>query len=206
MPESMLMADRRTFLAASAAAGATTLLDWPLIDSVKAAPRPGPDGGASIRPFSVHMPDEAIADMRRRILATIWPERETVSDTSQGVPLATMRDLAAYWASEHDWRRVEAQLNSLPQFVTSIDGLDIHFLHVRSRHENAMPLVVTHGWPGSVIEQLKIIGPLTNPTAYGADASDAFHVVIPSMPGYGFSGKPTATGWGPSAWRGPGRS
>ena len=135
--------------------------------------------------------------MRRRILATQWPEKETVADQSQGVPLATMRELARYWATDYDWRKVEATLNALPQFVTEIDGLDIHFIHVRSKHENAMPLVVSHGWPGSIIEQLKIIDPLVNPTAYGASATDAFDVVIPSMPGYGFSGKPTATGWGP---------
>ena len=197
MSELMLMANRRTFLAVSAAAGAATLLDPHVVDAEEAAQPAGPASDAAIRPFSVHMPDAAIADMRRRIVATRWPERETVRDTSQGVPLATMRELAAYWASEHDWRRVEAQLNSLPQFVTRIDGLDIHFIHVRSPHEHAMPLIVTHGWPGSIIEQLKIIGPLTHPTAYGASASDAFHVVIPSMPGYGFSGKPTATGWSP---------
>jgi pimeloyl-ACP methyl ester carboxylesterase len=197
MSPSMLMTDRRTFLAASAAAGATAILDIGLLDSAQAAQSGAGAGDASIRPFSFHMPDAAIDDMHRRILATRWPDRETVSDTSQGVPLATMRDLAGYWASDHDWRRVEAQLNGLPQFITPIDGLDIHFLHIRSRHENAMPLIVTHGWPGSIIEQLKIIDPLTNPTAYGASGSDAFHVVIPSMPGYGFSGKPTTTGWGP---------
>jgi len=151
--------------------------------------------GSAIRPFHVAFPDEAIADMRRRIAATVWPDRET--DPSQGVPLATMQELARYWATDYDWRRCEAALNALPQFVTEIDGLDIHFLHVRSQHQDALPLVVNHGWPGSVIEQLKIIDPLVNPTAHGASASDAFSVVIPSMPGYGFSGKPTSTGWGP---------
>jgi pimeloyl-ACP methyl ester carboxylesterase len=151
----------------------------------------------AIRPFRVQVPDAALADLRRRIAATQWPDKETVSDQSQGVPLATMRELASYWATEYDWRKVEAKLNALPQFTTNIDGLDIHFIHVRSQHANALPLIVTHGWPGSIIEQLKIIDPLTNPTAHGARASDAFDVVIPSMPGYGFSGKPTTTGWGP---------
>src|SRR3989454_3810849 len=151
----------------------------------------------AIRPFSNHVPDEALADLRRRVLATRWPERETVTDASQGVQLATMQALARYWGTEYDWRKVEARLNALPQFITEIDGLDIHFIHVRSQHENALPLIVTHGWPGSVIEQLKIIDPLTNPTAHGASASDAFDLVIPSLPGYGFSGKPTTTGWDP---------
>ena len=138
-----------------------------------------------------------MVDLRRRIAATQWPETETVPDQSQGVQLATMQELARYWATDYDWRKVEAKLNVLPQFITEIDGLDFHFIHVRSKHENALPLIVTHGWPGSIIEQLKIIDPLTNPTAHGASASDAFHVVIPSMPGYGFSGKPKSTGWGP---------
>lgn len=149
-----------------------------------------------IRPFRFEAPEEALVDLRRRINATIWPERET--DASHGVPLATMQKLARYWANDYDWRKVEARLNALPQFITEIDGLDIHFIHVRSKHENALPVIVTHGWPGSIIEQLKIIDPLTNPTAYGASASDAFDVVIPSMPGYGFSGKPTTTGWDPT--------
>jgi pimeloyl-ACP methyl ester carboxylesterase len=153
--------------------------------------------GRAIRPFRVDVPDEALIDMRRRIAATVWPERETVPDSSQGVPLATMQELARYWATDYDWRPCEARLNVLPQFITEIDGLDIHFLHVRSKHDDALPLIVNHGWPGSVVEQLKIIDPLVNPTAHGASASDAFHVVIPSMPGYGFSGKPTSTGWGP---------
>jgi pimeloyl-ACP methyl ester carboxylesterase len=150
-----------------------------------------------IRPFHIDIPEEALADLRRRIAATRWPEQETVTDHSQGVPLATMQELARYWATEHDWRAIEARLNALPQFVTEIDGLDIHFLHVRSEHEDALPLVVTHGWPGSIVEQLKVVDPLTNPTAHGGSAADAFHLVIPSMPGYGFSGKPTTTGWGP---------
>ena len=151
----------------------------------------------AIRPFSIHVPDEALVDLRRRIDATKWPEQETVTDASQGVQLATMQKLARYWATEHDWRKVEARLNALPNFITEIDGLDIHFIHVRSKHENALPMIVTHGWPGSIIEQMKIIDPLTNPTAHGGSAADAFHLVIPSLPGYGFSGKPTAPGWNP---------
>ena len=149
----------------------------------------------SIRPFHVHVPEAELTDLRRRINATKWPERETVTDASQGVPLALMQDVTRYWATNYDVRRVEAKLNALPQFITEIDGLDMHFIHVRSRHANALPVIVTHGWPGSVIEQLKIIGPLTDPTAFGGRAEDAFDVVIPSIPGYGFSGKPTATGW-----------
>ena len=151
----------------------------------------------AIRPFHVNIPEADLTELRRRINATKWPERETVTDQSQGVQLATIQALARYWGTEYDWRKVEARLNALPQFMTEIDGLDIHFIHVRSKHEDALPLIVTHGWPGSVIEQLKIVDPLTNPTAHGASASDAFHLVIPSMPGYGFSGKPTATGWDP---------
>ena len=153
---------------------------------------------SGIRPFQVNVPEAELTELRRRINATRWPEKETVTDASQGVQLATMQKLARYWATEYDWRKVEAKLNALPQFITEIDGLDIHFIHVRSKHENALPLIVTHGWPGSIIEQLKIIDPLTNPTAHGASASDAFDVVIPSMPGYGFSGKPTTTGWDPA--------
>jgi pimeloyl-ACP methyl ester carboxylesterase len=149
----------------------------------------------AIRPFQVNVPESELTELRRRIHATRWPERETVTDQSQGVQLATMQRLAQYWGKEYDWRRCEAQLNALPQFITEIDGLDINFTHVRSKHENALPLIVTHGWPGSVVEQLKIIDPLANPTAHGASASDAFHVVVPSMPGYGYSGKPTTTGW-----------
>jgi pimeloyl-ACP methyl ester carboxylesterase len=151
----------------------------------------------NIRPFHVNVPEAELTELRRRIDATRWPERELVTDISQGVQLATIQKLARYWATDYDWRKVEAKLKALPQFITNIDGLDIHFIHVRSKHENALPLIVTHGWPGSIIEQMKIIDPLTNPTAHGASASDAFHLVIPSMPGYGFSGKPTTTGWGP---------
>src|SRR5829696_708648 len=152
---------------------------------------------SDIRPYQVDIPDQALDDLRRRIAATNWPERETVADESQGVPLAMIQKLARYWATDYDLRRVEARLNALPQFITELDGLDIHFLHVRSQHDDALPLIINHGWPGSIIEQLKVIDPLTNPTAHGASAADAFHVVIPSMPGYGFSGKPTSTGWGP---------
>jgi pimeloyl-ACP methyl ester carboxylesterase len=151
----------------------------------------------TMRPFRVNVPEEQLVDLRRRIAATRWPERETVPDESQGVQLAALQEVARYWSTDYDWRKAEAKLNALPQFITEIDGLEIHFVHVRSKHENALPLIVTHGWPGSVIEQLKIIDLLTNPTAHGASASDAFHLVIPSLPGFGFSGKPTATGWGP---------
>ena len=150
---------------------------------------------AAVRDFHIDVPEEELVDLRQRIAATRWPERETVEDESQGVQLAMMQALARYWAEEHDWRKCEKKLNAVPNFITEIDGLDIHFIHVRSKHENALPIVVCHGWPGSVIEQLKIIGPLTDPTAHGASASDAFHIVIPSMPGHGFSGKPTTTGW-----------
>jgi pimeloyl-ACP methyl ester carboxylesterase len=152
---------------------------------------------AAIRPFRVEFPEAEVTELRRRILATRWPERETVDDDSQGVPLAMLQQLARYWATDYDWRACEAKLNDLPQFITEIDGLDIHFIHVRSQHEDALPLVVTHGWPGSIIEQLKIIEPLTNPTAHGASASNAFHLVIPSLPGHGFSAKPTTPGWDP---------
>jgi pimeloyl-ACP methyl ester carboxylesterase len=149
----------------------------------------------SIRPFTFHAPQAELDELRRRIKATKWPERETVNDETQGVQFATTQKLARYWGTDHDWRKVEARLNALPQFITNIDGLDIHFIHVRSKNPNALPLIVTHGWPGSIIEQLKIIDPLTNPTAHGASGSDAFDIVIPSLPGYGFSGKPTTTGW-----------
>jgi pimeloyl-ACP methyl ester carboxylesterase len=148
-----------------------------------------------IRPFEVNFPEAELVELRRRVKATRFPERETVSDQSQGVQLGTVQKLARYWATEYDWRKCEARLKALPNYVTEIDGLDIHFIHVRSKHEKALPLIVTHGWPGSIVEQLKIIEPLTNPTAHGGNASDAFHVVIPSMPGYGFSGRPTTTGW-----------
>ena len=152
----------------------------------------------AIRPFPrVNIPEAEVTDLRRRVNATKWPERELVPDATQGVQLATIQALARYWGTEYNWRKVEARLNELPQFVTEIDGLDIHFIHIRSKHENALPLIVTHGWPGSIIEQMKIIDPLTNPTAHGGSESDAFHLVIPSLPGYGFSGKPTAPGWNP---------
>jgi pimeloyl-ACP methyl ester carboxylesterase len=185
--------DRRRLLGTAAMGIAATAAESLLPSKLSAAPT-----GDAIRPFrSVNVPEEALVDLRRRIAATRWPDQETVKDASQGVQLATVQALARYWATEYDWRKIEAKMNALPQFITEIDGLDIHFIHVRSKHENALPLIVTHGWPGSIIEQMKIIDPLTNPTAHGGSASDAFHVVIPSMPGYGFSGKPTAAGWGP---------
>jgi pimeloyl-ACP methyl ester carboxylesterase len=152
---------------------------------------------SAIRPFDVRFPQAEVADLRRRVNATRWPERETVTDATQGVQLATMQKLADYWGKDYDWAKCEAKLKALPHFITEIDGLDIHFIHVRSKHEHALPMIVTHGWPGSVIEQLKIIDPLTNPEAHGGHASDAFHLVIPSLPGYGFSGKPSTAGWGP---------
>jgi pimeloyl-ACP methyl ester carboxylesterase len=179
---------RRNLLTLAATAGAMSLFPASLHATTE---------GDAIRPFTVNFPEADLADLRSRVKATRWPDRETVKDTSQGAQLATMQALARYWAMEHDWRKIEAKLNALPQFVTEIDGLDIHFIHVRSKHENALPMIVTHGWPGSIIEQLKIIGPLTNPTAHGGSASDAFDLVIPSLPGYGFSGKPTAPGWTP---------
>jgi pimeloyl-ACP methyl ester carboxylesterase len=178
---------RRNILATSAAAGALSLVP---ADMVTAA-------GDAIRPFRISVPEQALVDLRQRLVTTKWPEREQVSDTTQGVQLATMQSLARHWASDYDWRKVEARLNALPQFTTDVDGLDIHFIHVRSKYDNALPMIVTHGWPGSVIEQMKIIDPLTNPTAHGASEADAFHLVIPSLPGYGFSGKPTAPGWNP---------
>ncbi|WP_051615085.1 epoxide hydrolase family protein [Phyllobacterium sp. UNC302MFCol5.2] len=152
---------------------------------------------ASIRPFSVHVPDEALNQLRRRIQETRWPDKETVEDQSQGIQLAKLKPLVEYWGTGYEWRKAEAKLNALPQFVTTIDGVDIHFIHVRSKHPNALPVIITHGWPGSVFEELKIIDPLTNPTAHGGTADDAFDLIIPSMPGFGFSGKPTGTGWGP---------
>jgi pimeloyl-ACP methyl ester carboxylesterase len=155
------------------------------------------DPTMEIRPFRVEVSQAAIDDLRRRILDTRWPEKETVADLSQGVPLATTQELARYWANDYDFRRFEARLNAFPQYLTEIDGLDIHFIHVRSPHEDALPVVITHGWPGSVIEMLEVVGPLSDPTAHGGDANDAFHVVVPSMPGYGYSGKPTTTGWDP---------
>lgn len=188
MSATLLSSTRRQLLTATAAVGAISLLPGTLRAAVT---------GDAIRPFRVNIPDEQLVDLRQRIMATRWPEKETVADQSQGVQLATIQTLARYWATDYDWRKGEAKLNASPQFITEIDGLDIHFIHVRSKHENALPLIVTHGWPGSVFEQLKIIEPLTNPTAQGGNASDAFHLVIPSMAGYGFSGKPTSTGWGP---------
>jgi pimeloyl-ACP methyl ester carboxylesterase len=185
-------ATRRGVLATSAAAGAASLLPAHAAAAVDET-----NTSAAIRPFRVTIPEAELVELRRRINATIWPEREIVADESQGVQLATMQKLARYWTTDYDWRKVEVKLNSLPQFITEIDGLDIHFIHVRSQHQDALPLIVTHGWPGSVIEQLKIIEPLSNPTVHGASASDAFHLVIPSIPGYGFSGKPAETGWGP---------
>jgi len=158
----------------------------------------GPASDAVIRPFTIEIPEADLEDLRARIAATRWPEKEPVEDLSQGVPLATIQKIARYWHDEYDWRKCEARLNAVPQFITEIDGLDIHFVHVRSKHEDALPLVVCHGWPGSFIEQMKIIDRLTDPTAHGGSASDAFHVVIPNMPGYGFSGKPTTTGWDPA--------
>lgn len=192
---------RRRFIGiAAAAVAAGSLSPLAFADNnqtiTEVAPAAGGDKKA-IRPLRVHVPESQLIDLRRRIKATRWPERETVTDDTQGVPLAMIQELARHWSTDYDWRKCEAKLNSYPNFVTEIDGLGIHFIHVRSKHENAMPLIVTHGWPGSIIEQLKIIDPLTNPTAHGASASDAFHLVIPSLPGYGFSGKPTETGWGP---------
>jgi pimeloyl-ACP methyl ester carboxylesterase len=179
---------RRNFLATSAAAGAASLLPARLVLAAEGSP---------IRPFRIEVPEEQLVELRRRVLATRWPDRETVSDQSQGAQLKKLQELVRYWGTDYDWRKAEAKLNALPQFMTTIDGVDIHFIHIRSRHKDALPLIVTHGWPGSVIEQLKIIGPLTDPTAHGGSAEDAFDVVIPSLPGYGFSGKPTGTGWDP---------
>jgi len=204
MPDNILpqTPSRRRFIgvaAATIAAGALSQLAFAETNHAVAEVAQSPGGDkTAIRPLRVHAPESQLIDLKRRINATRWPERETVPDASQGVQLATMQELARYWAADYDWRKVEARLNALPQFVTEIDGLDIHFIHVRSKHENALPMIITHGWPGSIIEQLKIIDPLTNPTAHGNAASDAFDVVIPSLPGYGFSGKPTATGWDPA--------
>ena len=167
------------------------------IKAVHEKSRVSGEGGTEVRPFSFSFSDEELADLRRRIAATKWPDVETVPDESQGVKLGTMQKLARYWGTDYDWRKGEAKLKAVPHFITEIDGLDIHFIHVRSTRENALPMIVTHGWPGSIIEQLKIIHPLTNPTANGGSASDAFDLVIPSLPGYGFSGKPTKPGWNP---------
>jgi pimeloyl-ACP methyl ester carboxylesterase len=185
------------------AAAAATMLSTAMVQVASGATAPAATSAtatedASIRPFpKVQFSQEALDDLRKRILATQWPEKETVSDSSQGVPLATIQELARYWATDYDWRKVEAKLNALPQFVTTIDGEEIHFIHVRSKNPNALPVIINHGWPGSILEQIKLVGPLTDPVAYGGKAEDSFDVVIPSMPGYGFSGKPTATGWGP---------
>jgi pimeloyl-ACP methyl ester carboxylesterase len=191
MTKTLFEPSRRVLLAAAAAVGASSAL--------QSVARASSDYFAAdaVRPFRIEISEEALADLRRRILTTRWPERETVADQSQGVQLATLQELAAYWATDYDWREIETRLNALPQFLTEIDGLDIHFIHVRSGQPNALPLIVTHGWPGSIIEQLKIVGPLTNPVAHGGSASDAFDIVIPSLPGYGFSGKPSEPGWDP---------
>lgn len=197
---------KRSRLAAFALSGAIAILLPPLAAEAAGASSAGgtqiavatkPAADEAIRPFQFHASDAALADLKQRVAATKWPDRELVKDGTQGVQLATMQKLAEYWATNYDWRRVEKQLNDLPQFVTNIDGVDIHFIHVRSKHKNAMPLIVTHGWPGSIIEQLKIIDPLTNPTAHGGSEADAFDIVIPSPPGYGFSGKPNELGWDP---------
>ena len=179
---------RRSVLVASAAAAAFNLLPAHIALAAESG---------AIRPFRVNIPEEQLVDLRRRIAATRWPDRETVMDRSQGVRLATLQELVGYWGTDYDWRKAEAKLNASPQFMTEIDGLDIHFAHVRSRHANALPLIMTHGWPGSVFELLKTVGPLTDPTAHGGSAEDAFDLVLPSMPGYGFSGKPQGTGWNP---------
>jgi pimeloyl-ACP methyl ester carboxylesterase len=193
MGSEVINQDRRQFLGTAAmgiaAAGAAGLFPRSSASAAEAD---------AIRPFRIDVPEQDLVELRRRLAATRWPDHETVADESQGVPLATLQELVRYWQTDYDWRKVEGQLNALPQFVTEIDGLDIHFIHVRAKHQNALPLIVTHGWPGSVIEQLKIIDPLTNPTAHAGSATDAFHLVIPSMPGYGFSGKPTTTGWDPT--------
>ncbi|GJH03585.1 epoxide hydrolase family protein [Paraburkholderia terrae] len=193
---------RRRFIGVAAAAvAAGSLSQFAFAQTsqgiTEITPATGGDKTA-IRTLRVHVPESQLTDLRRRIKATRWPERETVTDASQGVQLATMQKLATYWSTNYDWRKVEARLNALPQYVTEIDGLDIHFIHVRSKQKDALPMIITHGWPGSIIEQMKVIDPLTNPTAHGGNASDAFDVVIPSLPGYGFSGKPTATGWDPA--------
>ena len=193
MSEVHSLIGRRQFLA-STLAGTITVAGTSVLGATAMAQ---PSGDTSIRPFKFHAPDAALADLRRRIAATKWPSRELVADASQGVQLATMRELAHHWQTDYDWRKFEARLNALPQFMTTIDGVDIHFIHVRSKHPSALPVIVTHGWPGSIIEQLKIIDPLTNPTAHGGSASDAFDVVIPSLPGHGFSGKPPILGWDP---------
>ena len=185
---SVASSTRRDILAISAAAGAFTVLSARFAAAAE---------DNTIRPFKITVPEEQIVDLRRRIASTRWPDRETAADQSQGVQLAKLQELVRYWGTDYDWRKTEAKLNALPQFMTTIDNVDIHFIHVRSRHPNALPIIITHGWPGSVIEQLKLIGPLTDPTAHGGRAEDAFDVVIPSLPGYGFSSRPTGTGWDP---------
>jgi pimeloyl-ACP methyl ester carboxylesterase len=184
--------DRRRLLSAAATGIAAAGVTGVLPSRLSAAP-----AANSIRPFSINVPEEHLADLRRRVTATRWPDRETVSDQSQGMQLEKLQQLVGYWGNGYDWRKLEATLNALPQFITEVDGIDIHFIHVRSRHQHALPVIVTHGWPGSIIEQLKIIDPLTNPTAHGGRAEDAFDVIIPSLPGYGFSGRPSHTGWDP---------
>lgn len=187
MPSTSLSLTRRSLLAASATAGALSLLPVGALAS---------SDSEAVQPFRIDIPEKAIADLRQRLAATRWPMRETVADQSQGVQIAKLQDLFRYWTTEYDWRKVEARLNALPMFVTEIDGLDIHFIHVRSPNENAMPMIMTHGWPGSILEFMKVIGPLTDPVAHGGAAEDAFHLVVPSIPGFGFSGKPVKTGWG----------
>jgi hypothetical protein len=198
-PESVNQ-DRRKLMAAGAAGIAAAAA----ANLFPAFPAPAATSDA-IRPFRVDVPEEDLAELRRRVLATRWPDRETVADQSQGIQLAKIKPLVEYWGTGYDWRKAEAKLNALPQFMTEIDGVDIHFIHVRSKHPDALPVIITHGWPGSVFENLKVIGPLTDPTAHGGQAEDAFDVVIPSMPGFGFSGKPADTGWGPDriarTWR-----
>jgi pimeloyl-ACP methyl ester carboxylesterase len=195
MTMSFLTTSAAVFLAMSTAAATLGLIPTHLAAHPATPITPIED--TAIRPFRVNVPEEQLVDLRRRIAATRWPDQETVNDQSQGIQLAKLKPLVEYWGTGYDWRKAEAKLNALPQFVTRIDGVDIHFIHVRSKHPNALPVIITHGWPGSVFEQLKIIGPLTEPTAHGGRAEDAFDLVIPSMPGYGFSGKPTDTGWGP---------
>ena len=185
---SRFLLTRRRILATSAAVSAASLLKIKVGSTAE---------GEAIRPFRINIPEDQLVDLRRRIATTRWPDRETVADQSQGAQLAKLQELVRYWGSEYDWRKIETKLNALPQFVTTIDGAGIHFIHVRSRHPNALPIIVSHGWPGSIIEQLRIIDPLANPTAHGGQAEDAFDVVIPSLPGYGFSGRPTGTGWDP---------
>jgi len=193
--------DRRRFFGATAAAVAAILLSvsaYPASQrssDMNAVPKQAGSDDTAIRPFHVNFPEAKLVDLRNRINATVWPDKETVSNEDEGVQLATMQNLARYWSTEYDWRKIEAKLNAVPNFVTDIDGLEIHFIHVKSKHKNALPIIITHGWPGSIIEQMKLIEPLTNPTAFGGTAADAFDVVIPSMPGYGFSERPTSPGW-----------